>query len=155
MIKTKMTSRIETIINLSRNAENEHDWEKIDQKIQSLNDLDPNSAGKFVLNFATDQDPRVRDTTATILEYLDLNDPDFLTQATEKMILQAAQDEDIFASGRAATFLLKHSSSSLLAEKIQPAINIFSSRVRANNWRDELLENIPNEPLHHLLVNTL
>jgi len=155
MIKSNMTSRIETIINLSRNAQTEQDWGLIDQKIQSLNNIDPNLAGKFVLNFSDDQDSRVRDTTATILEYLNLTDTNLLDEATKKMITQSATDDDIFASGRAATFLLKHSQHPQLQDIIKPAIKTFTDRAISNNWQQELIENIPNETLHQLFINIL
>lgn len=147
-----MRSQIETIIKLSRNAETDQNWEEIDQKIQKLTKIDPNAAGKFVLSFANDDDSRVRDTTASILEFLDLSDSTTLTEATEKMIIQATQDEDIFASGRAVTFLLKHAQNPFLKAEIEPSLENFSKRAITNNWQEELKANIPNQKLHQLLI---
>lgn len=152
--KNNMKTQIEAVIGFSRVAETDQDWKKIDDYIQRLSKLNPNDAAKFVLPFAGDSDSRVRDTTATILESLDLEDSSILGQATDKMILQATNDEDVFASGRAATFLLKHLSNPFLKEEITPALDIFRKRTVDNNWREEIISNIPNESLHQLLIKS-
>lgn len=147
-----MRTQIEAIIDLSRSAESDPDWKNIDNKIQRLTKINPDKTGKFVLPFADDNDSRVRDTTASILEFLDISDNIFLSQVTQRMILQATQDVNIFASGRAATFLLKHQQNPFLKDEILPALDIFVSRSVANNWRQELISNIPNKSLHQLLI---
>lgn len=149
-----MKTQIEAIIKFSRSAETDQDWEKIDNHIQRLSKSNPNAAADFVLHFADDPDSRVRDTTATILEILDLEGSSILGEATEKMILQATEDEDVFASGRAATFLLKHAQNFFLKDEIELALEKFSNRVQANNWHEELKANIPNQKLHQLLIKS-
>jgi len=147
-----MRTQIEAIIEFSRVAKTDRDWEKIDVCIQRLSKLNPNAAAKFVLPFSDDPDSRVRDTTATILEILDLEMSPILAEATDKMILQATNDEDLFASGRAATFLLKHEKNPFLTEDITPALKTFRSRTIDNNWKEKLLSDIPNKSLNKLLI---
>ena len=148
-----MSKKIEAILELSRKADTDQDWEKIDDNIKKLAEENPNEAGKFILQFTSDPDSRVRDTTATILEFLDLSD-NVLSEATKKMITQATTDSDIFASGRAATFLLRHSQNLSLKSEIEEALDEFLEWSTTNNWQEELISNIPNESLHQLLIKS-
>ncbi|MDD3998736.1 MAG: hypothetical protein PHR98_01360 [Candidatus Shapirobacteria bacterium] len=147
-----MRNQIEAIIEFSRLAKT--DWQKIDSYIQRLSKLNPNAAAKFVLPFSDDSNPRVRDTTAKILEVLDLENSPIVSQVTDKMISQTTNDEDIFASGRAATFLLKHKENPFLKEDINPALESFNRKVIEKGWQKELIENIPNNSLHQLLIKS-
>jgi len=154
MVKKNMKTQIEAIIKFSRIAETDQDWEKIDNHIQKLSKLNPNAAADFVLPFTDDSDSKVRDTTATILEILDLEDSSILGKATDKMIFQATNDEDIFASGRAATFLIKHKENPFLREDINEALEIFKQKVIEKKWQKELIDNIFNKSLHQLLIKS-
>jgi hypothetical protein len=148
-----MRTKIETIINASREARTDQDWEKIDQQISALADVDPNQAAQVALAFVTDQDSRVRDTTASILTFLPIDDPQVMATSVNHMINMAKSDRDVFASGRAATFLLKHQENDEYKLSISQALYDFKSRAVINNWNQDLIQNIPNPQLHQLLIS--
>lgn len=152
--KNNMRSQIEAIIEFSKLAKTDQDWERIDKYIQRLSKLNQNAAAKFVLPFANDPNSQVRDTTATILEVLDFENSSILGEVTDKMISQATKDEDIFASGRAATFLLKHKENPFLKDDINQALESFQQKVVEKGWQEELIDNIPNNSLHQLLIKS-
>lgn len=146
--------QVNEIIALSTKADNDQDWEKIDQQIQQLSEVDQNEAALIALKYASHANPQVRDTCASILEFLNISNSSLLKIINSQMIFQAIDDSDIFASGRAATFLLKHQENPDLKAEIEPALEKFFKRAIANNWQEELTANIPNEKLHQLLIKS-
>lgn len=118
------------------------DWERIGQEIDSLQQLpDHNSIATELLKYINHDDSRVRDAVATSFEVLNINDLVIFEEVAAKMIHQATnEDEDIFAAGRAATFLIKHQDKS---DKISQAVISFKTMSSRKRWQSELIENIP------------
>lgn len=134
---------LEELIRLSR--EENPDWDTINSLIIDLSKQpEPEKIAREALPLASDPDSKVRDTAASIIAELAIAPGDLLSQIISKMSEMVSYDPDIFASGRAATVLLRYAPSS-------PSLSEFKERALANNWKQELLNNIPNSQLHSLL----
>lgn len=138
-----MVPGLNELISLSR--EENPDWDKINSLIIDLSQQpDPEKVAREALPLAGDPDSKVRDTVASIIAELAIAPGDLLSQIISKMSEMVSSDPDIFASGRAATVLLRFQPNS-------PSLTIFKQRVLDNNWKTELLANIPNPDFQNLI----
>ena len=133
-IKTK-------IIEPSANAD-DVTWETINQEIESLKKLsDQNAVAKQLLDFTDDENPQVRDAVASSFAVLDITDANIFEKVANKMIFQATNPyEQIYACGRAATFLLNNQ---LKSEKFVPALQTFKDNHQSADIKMDLIDNIP------------
>lgn len=132
------------------------DWDTVnDVLVPKIRFVGQEELSKLLLQRVTDPDSRVRDLVATGLTELNMWDSRIVDQAIKAMINMARNDADIFASGRAAVFLLKQLKkpySKRYASVIEEALRAFYQKVIVNSWEEELIANIPGFELNDFLT---
>jgi len=122
-------------------------WELIDGQYRAeLAGCDGNQMAKVFLGYAGDENPNIRDAVATSLLALKITDEKVKEEALDvmmKMMKMAKGEKEAYSAGRAAVFLLENRDNEKLGRKIERALLAFKKKVSKNDWREGLLDWIP------------
>lgn len=124
-------------------AARKEDWDKVEELMPQLANVDPEDTAEKLLTHVGDPDPNIRDMVASALEVLSITPPKLREEIVLTMVTMATTDEHIFAAGRGATVLIRYQDDEQLGPQAKAALDHFKIRVQQNGWGKDIKENIP------------